>query len=106
MIDVGIYHVGMNADEVAIARELKDKLSRAELLKYASKLISYIHDGTFENQVKFRYFGQLEGEELSSVLESKDGEELYSKTNQYFVPEESVKLELEEMIVVHVFSIL
>ena len=49
---------------------------------------------------------ELEGEELSSVLESKDGEELYSKTNQYFVPEESVKLELEEMLVVHVFSTL
>jgi hypothetical protein len=39
-------------------------------------------------------------------MESEDGVELYSKTNQYFVPEESVKLELEEMIVVHVLSTL
>ena len=35
---------------------------------------------------------------FKSVLESEVGVELYSKTNQYFVPEESVKLELEEMI--------
>ena len=64
MIDVATYHVGMNADEVVIARELKDKLSRPEILKYASKLISLVHDGTFENQVTFKYFGQLEGEGL------------------------------------------
>ena len=49
---------------------------------------------------------ELEAEELWSVMESEDGVELYSKTNQYFVPEESVKLELEEMIVVHVWSTL
>ena len=34
----------------------------------------------------------------ASVTVRYDGEVVYSKTNQYLVPEESVKLELEEMI--------
>ena len=58
------YFVGMNAEEVKKARKMKTDNSRDRLLHYAQKFIQFSLDGTFDKQLKIRYMGQLDGEEL------------------------------------------